>query len=223
VDTKKKELVGNFFNKGRDWQMGETPICVNAYDFLRFAEGKAAPYGVYDVAANEAFVNVGQSHDTAVFAVTSIQGWWEHLGQARYPDATRLFITSDSGGSNSAVSRLYKLQLQAFADATGLEIHVSHYPPGTSKWNPIEHRLFSAISVNWRGKPLTTFDTVVNYITHTTTKTGLRVKAVLDTRTYEIGCKVSKADLATVNLERNPFQGRWNYVIKPHPPEAESA
>lgn len=223
VDTKKKELVGNFLNKGRDWREAEHPIAVNAYDFLSLAIGKAAPYGVYDVAANEAFVNVGQSHDTAEFAVASIQGWWDELGHVRYPEATSLYIISDSGGSNSAVGRLYKVQLQALADATGLDIHVSHYPPGTSKWNPIEHRLFSPISRNWRTQPLETFETVVNYIAHTTTATGLKVKAVLDTRTYETGRKVSKAALAKVNIERNAFHGMWNYVIKPTPPTAESA
>ncbi len=223
VDTKKKELVGNFINKGRDWRETKAPIAVNADDFARLAIGKAAPYGVYDVAANEAFVNGGQSHDIAEFAVASIQGWWDELGRVRYPEATNLYITSDSGGSHSAVSRLYKVQLQALADATGLEIPVSHYPPGTSQWNPIEQKLFSPISLNWRTQPLERFDTVVQYIAHTTTATGLTVKAVLDDRTYETGRKVSKADLAKVNIERNAFQGNWNYVIKPTPPTAESA
>ncbi len=222
VDTKNKILVGNFFNKGRDWRIGEDPIPVNVYDFPPLAVGKAAPYGVYDVAANEAFVNVGQSHDTAEFAVTSIQGWWDTLGRARYPEATRLYITSDSGGSNSAVCRLYKVQLQALADATGLEIHVSQYPPGTSKWNPIEHKVFSPISINWRGNPLDGFNTVVQYIAHTTNATGLKIKAVLDARTYDIGRKVSKAALAKVNIEGNAFQGQWNYIIRPTPPAAES-
>ena len=223
VDTKNKILVGNFFNKGRDWQPGQDPIAVNAYDFPRLAVGKAAPYGVYDVAANEAFVNVGQSHDTAEFAVASIQGWWDTLGRKRYPNATRLYITSDSGGSNAAVSRLYKVMLQAFADATGLAIHVSHYPPGTSKWNPIEHKVLSPIRINWRAKPLDRFHTVVHYIAHTTNATGLKIKAVLDGRTYEIGRKVSRSALAKVNIERNAFQGQWNYIIRPAPPAAEGA
>jgi hypothetical protein len=223
VDTKNKVLVGNFFNKGQDWQVSKAPIPVNAYDFVRLADGKAAPYGVYDVAANEAFVNVGQSHDTAEFAVTSIQGWWDTMGRERYPNATRLYITSDSGGSNSAVSRLYKIMLQSLADATGLEIHVSHYPPGTSKWNPIEHKTFSPISINWRGKPLISFDAIVHYISHTTNATGLKIKAALDEKTYEIGRKVSKAALAQVNIERNAFQGKWNYIIRPTPPVAADA
>jgi len=155
--------------------------------------------------------------------VASIQGWWDTLGRQRYPGATRLFITSDSGGSNSAVSRWYKVMLQALADTTGLEIHVSHYPPGTSKWNPIEHKVFSAISINWRAKPLDSFHAVVHYIAHTTNATGLKIKAVLDGRTYEIGRTVSKAALAQVNLERNAVQGQWNYIIRPTPPAAESA
>ncbi|MDA8204664.1 MAG: ISAzo13 family transposase [Thermaerobacter sp.] len=223
VDTKNKILVGNFFNKGQDWQVSKHPIGVNAYDFLRLADGKAAPYGVYDVGANEAFVNVGQSHDTPEFAVASIRGWWDTMGRERYPNATRLFITSDSGGSNSAVSRVYKVELQALANATGLEIYVSHYPPGTSKWNPIEHKTFSPISINWRGKPLFSFHAIVHYISHTTNATGLKIKAVLDERTYKIGRKVSKAALAQVNIERNAFQGKWNYIIRPTPPVAAGA
>jgi len=154
--------------------------------------------------------------------VTSIQGWWDPLGRARYPEATCLDITSDSGGSNSAASRLYKLMLQTLADTTGLEIHVSHYPPGTSKWNPIEHKVFSPIRINWRGQPRDGFNTVVQYIAHTTNATGLKIKAVLDARTYDIGRKVSKASLAKVNIDRNAFQGQWNYSIRPTPPAAES-
>ena len=196
---------------------------MNADDFARLAIGKAAPYGVYDVAANEAFVNRGQSHDTAEFAVASIQGWWDELGRGRYPEATSWDITSDSGGSHSAVSRLYKVQLQALADATGLEIPVSHYPPGTSQWNTIEQKRFSPRSLNWHTQPLERFDPVVQDIAHTTTATGLTVKVVLGDRTYEAGRKVSKADLAKVNIERNACQGNWNSVIKPTPPTAESA
>ena len=210
-------------NKGREWQPKKQPIEVSAYDFLSLAEGKAVPYGVYDVTAHVGFVNVGMSHDTGEFSVASIRRWWSELGKARYPEATRLYITSDSGGSNSATGRLYKVELQALANSIGLEIHVSHFPPGASKWNPIEHLLFGPISINWRGQPLSTFGTVVNYIANTTTKTGLTVHAVLDPREYATGRKVEDATLAALNLVRNDFHGNWNYVIKPQPRTAESA
>ena len=215
VDTKKKEQVGNFRNGGQEWHPEGTPPAVNVYDFPRLAAGKAGPYGVSDVTTYEGFVNVGQSHDTAEFALMSVRPWWALMGQQRYPEATALYLTADGGGSNGHRVKLFKAELQTFANATGLEIHVSHFPPGTRKWNAIEHELFSAISLNWRGRPLETFETVVQCIGHTRTRRGGPVQAVLDERTYEKGLKVDAETLDALNLTRETFHGEWNYIIRP--------
>lgn len=215
VDTKKKENVGNYRNSGAEWCKQGEPIEVNMHDFPDKELGKAIPYGVYDIIQNNGCVNVGVTSDTAHFAVNGIRTWWKYMGKKRYSNATELTITADSGGSNSARSRLWKLELQKFANKTGLTIHVCHFPPGTSKWNKIEHRLFSVISGNWRGTPLDSLTTIVNLIGNTTTETGLTVKAVLDERVYETGIKVSDEDLARVNITRNTFHGEWNYTIAP--------
>jgi hypothetical protein len=195
VDTKKKELVGLYKNGGRSYRPKGDPVSVKVHDFVDKDLGKVAPYGIYDVTHNEAWVNVGTDHDTSAFAVESIRRWWLMMGQERYPDATRLMITADSGGSNGARVRLWKAELQKFANETGLEIHVSHFPPGTSKWNKIEHRLFSAISLNWRGRPLINHEVIINLIESTTTRTGLKVRAILDTNRYPKGIKVSDTEL----------------------------
>jgi transposase len=192
VDTKKKELVGLYKNGGRSYRPKGDPVSVKVHDFVDKDLGKVAPYGIYDVTHNEAWVNVGTDHDTSAFAVESIRRWWLMMGQERYPDATRLMITADSGGSNGARVRLWKAELQKFANETGLEIHVSHFPPGTSKWNKIEHRLFSAISLNWRGRPLINHEVIINLIESTTTRTGLKVRAILDTNRYPKGIKVMR-------------------------------
>jgi hypothetical protein len=215
VDTKKKELVGNFKNGGREWQPAGTPELVDVHDFPDDAIGKAIPYGVYDVGDNSGFVNVGTDHDTPLFAVTSIAAWWKNVGKRRYPDATELFITADAGGSNSYRSRVWKRELQRFADKSGLAIHVSHFPPGTSKWNKIEHRLFSFITMNWRGKPLRTYETVVNLIGATTTMTGLVVRASIDWAKYPTGVKVDDAEMERLRIVRDEFHGNWNYAIHP--------
>ena len=215
VDCKKKELVGEFKNGGREWQPKGQPVPVNVYDFIDDALFKVNPYGIYDVARNEAWVSVGINHDTAEFAVSSIRQWWRRMGQRRYPEATRLYVTADGGGSNGSRNRLWKRELQRLADDTGLEIEVSHLPPGTSKWNKIEHRLFSQITLNWRGKPLSTLETVVSLIGATKTSTGLKVKAAADQKTYPTGIKVSDEEIEALNLARNEFHGEWNYVIKP--------
>lgn len=215
VDTKKKELVGDFANKGREWQPAGEPELVRTYDFVDKTLGKAIPYGVYDIVRNEAYVNVGIDHDTAQFSVQSIRQWWMTMGIKAYQKATELLITADGGGSNGSRLRLWKLELQKLADETGLTIAVSHFPPGTSKWNKIEHRLFSQISQNWRGRPLVSHETIVNVIASTRTKTGLRVRAKLDARTYPKGIKVPDADMATLALERNAFHGDWNYKLLP--------
>jgi hypothetical protein len=217
VDTKKKELVGNFKNAGVEWQPKDVPEMVDVHDFPGDAVGKAIPYGVLDVADNSAFVNVGTDHDTPVFAVTSIAAWWRRMGQERYPGAGELFITADSGGSNAYRSRVWKVELQRFADDTGLTIHVSHFPPGTSKWNKVEHRLFSFITMNWRGRPLRTYETVVNLIGNTTNRSGLVVRAALDRRRYPTGKKVTPKQLRELNIERHSFQGDWNYTLRPRP------
>jgi len=214
--VKKKELVGNFKNAGREWQPQGEPELVDVHDFPSDAIGKAIPYGVYDVAANDGFVNVGTDHDTPVFAVTSIEMWWMRMGSKRYPDARDLFITADAGGSNGYRAHAWKAELQHLADKLDLSIHVSHFPPGTSKWNKIEHRLFSFITINWRGKPLRTFRTVVSLIGNTTTRAGLIVHAALDQRKYPTGKKVSKKEMSELNIERDSFHGDWNYVIRPH-------
>jgi hypothetical protein len=215
VDTKKKELVGNFKAVGRERTRTGQPVKVNTHDFPSQAIGKAVPYGVLDIALDEGHVSVGVSADTAQFAAASILAWWQQLGSERYPDAASLTITADSGGSNSARGRLWKIELQRLADLTGLEICVLHYPPGTSKWNRIEHKLFSQISINWRGRPLTSYETIVNLIAATTTSTGLKVYSRLDDGTYERGIKITNKQMAALNLHRHDFHGDWNYTIKP--------
>ncbi len=215
VDTKKKELVGQYKNGGREWQPKGQPEPVKVHDFIDPELGKVAPYGVYDLTQNNAWVSVGTDHDTAAFAVASIRTWWHTMGREAYPDATRLLITADGGGSNGARNRLWKVQLQALADDTGLEIAVCHFPPGTSKWNRIEHRLFSFITQNWRGRPLVSHEVVVNLIANTTTSTGLKVHAGLDTNVYPTGVKVSDGELAALNLSPDAFHGEWNYTIRP--------
>ena len=215
MDTKKKELVGDFKNPGREWQPKDTPEEVRAHDFPIKGQGKVAPYGVYDVTNNEAWVSVCTDHDTPAFAVSTVGTWWERMGQKAYPEATELLITADCGGSNNARCRLWKTKMQALADATGLNIGVCHFPPGTSKWNNIEHRLFSHISQNWRARPLVSHDVIVNLIANTTTATGLKVRCELDTTTYPTGVKVPKAELNQVRIERGAFHGEWNYVIRP--------
>ena len=215
VDTKKKELVGNFKNGGREWQPKGEPDLVDVHDFPSDAVGKAIPYGVYDLAANDGFVSVGVDHDTPVFAVTSIEAWWNRVGAKRYPEAREIFITADAGGSNSYRSHVWKHQLQRVADKLDMSIHVSHFPPGTSKWNKVEHRLFSFISINWRGRPLRTYETVISLIGNTTNRGGLVVRARLDRRRYPIGKKISKKELRELRIERDDFHGDWNYVIRP--------
>jgi Rhodopirellula transposase DDE domain len=215
VDTKKKELVGPFRNAGRELRPKGDPERVLMHDFVIDELGRASPYGVYDVAANEAWVSVGTDHDTAAFAVESIRRWWATMGQELYPDAKRLLITADAGGSNGYRLRLWKLELQKLADETGLEIAVCHFPPGTSKWNKIEHRLFSAISQNWRGKPLVSHEVIVKLIAATTTRTGLRVRSGLDENAYPAGRIVSDADMETLHLRPGAFHGEWNYSLLP--------
>lgn len=217
VDTKKKELVGNFKNNGRELRPKGVPEKVRVHDFLIPELGRAAPYGVYDVTQNAGWVSVGVDHDTAAFAAQSIRRWWESMGTEAYPKAGKLLITADSGGSNGARVRLWKLELQKLADETGLEISICHLPPGTSKWNKIEHRLFSFISQNWRGKPLVSHQVIVNLIAATTTKTGLRVRAEVDPGKYPKGVKVSDKEIAAIRLERDKFHGDWNYRIHPRP------
>ena len=213
VDTKKKELVGRYHNKGREFQPRGRPEKVRVHDFINPKVGKAIPYGVYDVARNLGWVNVGCDHDTAAFAVASIRRWWRAMGQRVYPKADRLLICADSGGSNSYRTRLWKVELQRFADETGLEVTVGHLPPGTSKWNKIEHRLFSYISMNWRGKPLVSHEVVVNLIAATTTAKGLKVKARLDPHLYPTKVEISKEAMRQVNLQPHSFHGEWNYTI----------
>jgi transposase len=216
VDTKKKELVGDFKNGGREWQPKGQPAEVRVHDFPLPGLGRVSPYGVYDLAANASWVSVGIDHDTAAFAVATIRRWWERSGRLRYPQACRLLITADGGGSNGSRLRLWKWALQQLADATGLAITVCHFPPGTSKWNQIEHRLFSYITQNWRGKPLVSYAVILSLIAATTTAGGLTVKSELDTHHYPPGLTVSDDDLATIQLERDPFHGEWNYTIRPH-------
>jgi transposase len=215
VDTKKKELVGDFKNAGREWQPQATPDKVLVHDFPSDGMGKAIPYGVYDMARNEAWVNVGRDHDTPKFAVASIRQWWKMMGKRAYPEATHLFITADAGGSNGYRSLVWKHELQQFADDARLNIHVSHFPPGTSKWNKIEHRLFCHITQNWRGKPLRTFETVVDLIANTSTTAGLHVEAKLDSRKYRTGIEITKAQMSSLALRRHAFHGEWNYDLQP--------
>jgi hypothetical protein len=216
VDTKKKELVGSFKNDGRELRPKGTPECVNVHDFPSQGEGKAVPYGVYDLAENEAWVSVGISHDTAEFAVATLRTWYVELGQPIYPDATSLLVTADGGGSNGYRVRLWKVELQQLADEIQIPIMVCHLPPGTSKWNKIEHRLFSFITQNWRGKPLVTHQVIVDLISATTTRKGLQVHSQLDKRQYQTGRRVSDKQLEGVNLEPDSWHGEWNYTIHPN-------
>jgi transposase len=215
VDTKKKELVGDFKNGGREWRPAGRPVAVRTHDFKDRELGKAIPYGIYDLANDEGWVSIGIDHDTAQFAVASIQAWWEHLGRQRFPHATTLTITADCGGSNGNRTRLWKTELQRLADHSGLQLRVCHFPPATSKWNKIEHRLFSFISQNWRGKPLHSRQVIIDLIAATTTRTGLKVYARLDERTYPDKIKVTNAELAAVQLTGDAFHPEWNYTIKP--------
>jgi hypothetical protein len=210
VDTKKKELVGEFKNPGQEWEAAGEPTAVNVHDFPDPRLGKAIPYGVY-----EGWVSVGIDHDTAHFAAASIRRWWQEMGSERFPRATRLMITADGGGSNSSRNRLWKVALQELADAIGLRLDVCHFPPGTSKWNKIEHRLFCFITKNWRGRPLTGYEVIVNLIANTTTKAGLVVRAALDTTEYETGISVTDEELAQVQITKAKFHGEWNYAIHP--------
>jgi hypothetical protein len=214
VDTKKKELVGDFKNGGHEWQRAGEPEAVRVHDFIDKDLGKVIPYGVYDTARNEAWVSVGVDHDTAEFAVATLERWWREMGRKAYPNATELLVTADGGGSNAPRSRLWRVELQRFADATGLDVNVCHFPPGTSKWNKIEHRLFSQITQNWRGRPLVSREAIVELIRGTTTTAGLRVRAKLDKRKYEIGKDVSSDALRAVRLERKTFRGEWNYAVR---------
>ena len=219
VDTKKKELVGDFKNGGRELRPKGDPESVRVHDFMLPELGKVAPYGVYDIAANAGWINLGITSDTAAFAVESIRRWWHELGQSRYQDANRILITADCGGSNGARVRLWKTELQRLADQTGLSITVAHLPPGTSKWNRIEHRLFAFITQNWRGKPLLTHQVIVQLIASTTTEKGLTVQCRLDENAYDKGIKVSDAEMATLNITPANFHGEWNYTIKPRKPD----
>ena len=216
VDTKKKELVGDFKNGGRELRRKGEPEPVRVHDFEIKGLGKVAPYGVYDIAANQGWVNVGVDADTAAFAVESIRRWWQRLGKARYPRAARLLITADCGGSNGARVHLWKSELQRFANQTGLAVTVVHLPPGTSKWNRIEHRLFAYISQNWRGKPLVSHKVIVQLIAATSTGKGLTVTCGIDRSRYPRGIKISKADLAAIKIQHHAFHGDWNYTIKPN-------
>jgi Rhodopirellula transposase DDE domain len=216
VDTKKKELVGDFKNPGREWQPQGKPEQVRSKDFKDKNLGKVAPYGVYDLTANEGWVSVGIDHDTAEFATESIRRWWQRMGSWAYPQANALLVTADAGGSNSSRCRLWKVALQRLANAIGLGITVCHFPPGTSKWNKIEHRMFCHITENWRGKPLVSRAVIVSLIGSTTTRTGLRIKAELDTNLYATGVKVSDKDLAAVKMKKDTFHGEWNYTILPN-------
>ena len=215
VDTKKKERVGNFKNAGKAWRPKGQPMEVNVYDFPHLGVGPAIPYGAYDQQRNEGFVNVGISHDTAEFAVESVRRWWRWIGRRRYPEAQRLLLCADGGGSNGSRNRAWKYHLQQLADQSGLIVTVCHYPPGTSKWNKIEHRMFSFISLNWQGKPLVSYETVINLIGATRTATGLRVKAKLDTRYYEAGVKISDEEMKQISLRTHSTNPEWNYTISP--------
>jgi transposase len=217
VDTKKKENLGNFKQLGREWAPRGQPTPVNVYDFPDPQQGKACPYGIYDLTRNEGWVNVGISHDTAQFAVESIRRWWAKMGVHCYSQATELLITADGGGSNAYRTRLWKIELQKLANELNLKIRVCHFPPGTSKWNKIEHQMFSFISKNWRGRPLDSLATIVNLIANTTTTTGLHIEVSIDYNTYEKGVKVTDEKLASLNIKREKFHGEWNYIIRPQP------
>jgi transposase len=215
VDTKKKELIGNFKTGGAEYKPKKEPTKVLDHDFPIKELGKVAPYGIYDISRNEGFVNLGSSHDTAEFAVESILRWWQTLGQNTYPHATKLYINSDSGGSNGSRVKLWKKQLQELANITGLTVYISHFPPGTSKWNKIEHRMFCFISKNWRGRPLISIEAVIELISNTTTSKGLKIVCMEDSNEYKLGTKVTDAELADLNITRDAFHGDWNYVISP--------
>jgi hypothetical protein len=216
VDCKKKELIGEYKNNGREWTPIKTPEEVNVYDFVDKTNGKAAPYGVYDIFNNSGWVTVGVSSDTASFAVSTIRSWWEEEGINLYPESKRLYVNSDGGGSNGSRNKLWKEDLQRFSNDSGLDIYVSHFPPGTSKWNKIEHRLFSYISKNWRAKPLTSLLVILSLIGATTTENGLVVKAKLDERIYPTGIKITEEQIEKWNIQRDEFHGEWNYIIKPN-------
>ena len=215
VDTKKKELVGQFANAGREWRPGGRPVLVNSHDFPQDSAGRAVPYGVYDVTGDTGWVSVGTDHDTAAFAVESVRRWWKAAGRDEYPAARRLLVTADAGGSNGYRTRAWKAELAALAVETGLEITVCHFPPGTSKWNKAGHRLFSHITMNWRGRPLTSHEVIVQTIAATTTRTGLRVRAELDTSTYDTGVKISDRQMDALPLTRHDWHGDWNYTLRP--------
>jgi len=217
VDTKKKELVGDFANRGKEWQPAGEPVPVRVHDFIDKQLGKAVPYGIYDVARNEGWVNVGIDHDTSEFAVESLRRWWRRMGRRAYPDATRLLVTADGGGSNGYRTRLWKRELQRFVDESGLSITVAHYPPGTSKWNKIEHRMFCHITQNWRGRPLESVETIVSLIGSTTTKAGLRIRTSLDKNHYEKAIRVSDDEIANIHIKPDRFHGDWNYTIRQSP------
>jgi hypothetical protein len=216
VDAKKKELIGDFKNEGKQWRPQGTPELVNVYDFLSLGDGRATPYGAFDLFRNEGWVSVGIDHDTSSFAVDSIFQWWKQMGKTAYPQAKKLLITADGGGSNGHRVRLWKRELQRFADETGMEISVRHFPPGTSKWNKIEHRMFSFISMNWRGEPLRSFATVVNLIGATTNKQGLKIECALNTKAYPLGTKVPDREMKTIAVRPEDFHGDWNYSIMPN-------
>ena len=218
VDTKKKELIGNYKNIGKEWEKSKSPVKVNVYDFLDKTKGKAVPYGIYDVGKNKGFVNVGKSYDTSSFAVESIRRWWIDMGKVEYPKAKKILITADGGGSNGYKRRLWKTELQQFCNEFQLEVSVCHLPPGTSKWNKIEHKLFSFITMNWRGKPLESFETVVSLISSTTTTKGLEVKSVLDENEYKKGIVVDDEEMKMLKITSHKFHGEWNYTIKPKTP-----
>ena len=217
VDCKKKELLGNFKNNGREWQAKGEDTCVNVYDYTSLADGKAIPYGIYDLVHKSGFVNVGIDHETAEFAVESIRRWWHLIGSKLYPDKKHLLMTPDGGGSNGARNRLWKKKLQELANEENLTITVAHYPPATCKWNTIEHQLFSFISINWRAKPLVSLEAVIELISHTTTDQGLPVSAVKDSNPYPTGIKITKKEMKSLNIIRDSFHGEWNYTIKPQP------
>jgi len=215
VDCKKKELIGNFKNNGREWEPKGGHTIVNVYDFKSLADGRACPYGIYDTIKNTGFVNVGIDHDTASFAVESIRRWWNKVGKNLYRKSREILITSDGGGSNGVRNKLWKKELQKFANEAGLSVTVVHLPPATSKWNKIEHRLFSFISINWRAKPLTSLETIIELLSHTKTDQGLRVTAIIDKNIYPIGVKVTDEEMKKINITRDEFHGDWNYTIKP--------
>jgi alkyl hydroperoxide reductase subunit AhpC len=213
VDTKKKELVGNFKNNGRKYQKTGKAEIVNVYDFEKFSKGKAIPYGIYEVLKNNGFVNVGMSHDTSEFAVESIRQWWKNIGKRNYPKAKELMICADSGGSNANRSKLWRFYLQKFANKTGLKITVCHFPPGTSKWNKIEHKMFSFISMNWKGKPLRNYEMILNLIEGTKTRKGLKIKAKMDKNIYETGQKISEEEMEKINILEHEINPQWNYTL----------